>query len=225
MSKIPRIILFGKQGAGKGTQAQLLCEKYSIVHLSTGDIFRHAIKQSTPAGKEVKSFLDQGQLVPDEVVIKVVKEKFENEDAILNSGFILDGFPRTNFQAQSLYVLLKEKDAPLTCAVDIAVDNEIVLNRISGRRICVECGAIYNVNNPPTKGWICDNCGGDVRQRADDSELAIKTRLALYEKETAPLLEFYKKQNLLVEVDGLGSAQEVLDRIVDVVEDRLTSLD
>ena len=211
MSKIPRIILFGKQGAGKGTQAQLLCEKYSIVHLSTGDIFRHAIKQSTPAGKEVKSFLDQGQLVPDEVVI--------------NSGFILDGFPRTNFQAQSLYVLLKEKDAPLTCAVDIAVDNEIVLNRISGRRICVECGAIYNVNNPPTKGWICDNCGGDVRQRADDSELAIKTRLALYEKETAPLLEFYKKQNLLVEVDGLGSAQEVLDRIVDVVEDRLTSLD
>lgn len=140
---------FGKQGAGKGTQAQLLVKEYSLVHLSTGDIFRLAIKQSTPAGKEAKSYLDQGQLVPDDVVIKVVNEKFENDEDLLKCGFVLDGFPRTNSQAIALEELLRRKKAPLSCAINIAVDNDIVMSRITGRRICVECGSIYNLSNPP----------------------------------------------------------------------------
>jgi adenylate kinase len=217
----PRLILFGKQGAGKGTQAQLLCKQYKLVHLSTGDIFRLAIKQSTPAGKEAKSFLDQGQLVPDDVVNKVVREKFEVDDNLSKFGFILDGYPRTNFQALALETMLKEKDLPLTCAININVDSDIVMARITGRRVCIECGTIYNVSDPPKNGWVCDRCGGDVRQRADDSELAIKTRLALYEKETAPLLYFYQKRNLLDEVDGLGSTDEVFERISEVVNKRL----
>ena len=218
---VPRLILFGKQGAEKGTQAQLLVKEYSLVHLSTGDIFRLAIKQSTPAGKEAKSYLDQGQLVPDDVVIKVVNEKFENDEDLLKCGFVLDGFPRTNSQAIALEELLRRKKAPLSCAINIAVDNDIVMSRITGRRICVECGSIYNLSNPPKNGWICDQCGGDVRQRADDTELAIKTRLALYERETSPLLEFYGNCNLLEEVDGLGTTEEVSIRIKNVVEKRV----
>lgn len=217
----PRLILFGKQGAGKGTQAQLLCKHYKLVHLSTGDIFRLAIKQSTPAGKEAKSYLDQGQLVPDDVVNKVVREKFEVDENLSKFGFILDGYPRTNSQALALEKLLKEKDLPLTSAININVDSDIVMARITGRRVCIECGTIYNVSNPPKNGWVCDRCGGDVRQRADDSELAIKTRLALYEKETAPLLEFYSERNLLDEVDGLGSTDEVFERISKLVNDRI----
>lgn len=218
---IPRLILFGKQGAGKGTQAQLLTKEYSVVHLSTGDIFRAAIKEGTPAGKEAKAFIDQGQLVPDDVTIKVVKEKFEIDNQLLEVGFVLDGFPRTNEQANALELLLKEKDAPLTCAINLAVDSDIVMARLTGRRVCVECGTIYNVSKPPTNGWICDVCGGDVRQRADDSELAIKTRLALYEKETAPLLEYYENRNLLEEVDGLGSTDEVFERVKEAIASRM----
>ena len=218
---VPCLILYGKQGAGKGTQAQLLVKEYSLVHLSTGDIFRLAIKQSTPAGKEAKSYLDQGQLVPDDVVIKVVNEKFEKDEDLLKCGFVLDGFPRTNSQAIALEELLRRKKAPLSCAINIAVDNDIVMSRITGRRICVECGSIYNLSNPPKNGWICDQCGGDVRQRADDTELAIKTRLALYERETSPLLEFYGNCNLLEEVDGLGTTEEVSIRIKNVVEKRV----
>lgn len=218
---IPRLILFGKQGAGKGTQAQLLVKEFSIVHLSTGDVFRSSIKEGTPAGKEAKAFIDQGQLVPDDVTIKVVQERFETDKKLLEVGFVLDGFPRTNDQAKALEILLKEKDAPLTCAINLAVDSDIVMARITGRRVCVECGTIYNISNPPKNGWFCDVCGGDVRQRADDSELAIKTRLALYEKETAPLLKYYQERGLLQEVDGLGSAQDVFSRVKTVVLNQL----
>lgn len=182
MTQAPRLILFGKQGAGKGTQAQLLVANYSLEHLSTGDIFRAAIRQGTPAGKEARSFLDQGELVPDDTVIKVVTEKFDTVPELLTKGFVLDGFPRTNMQAYALEKLLDSKDSPLHCAINIEVDRDVVLKRLTGRRVCVECGTIYHVEHPPTKSWTCDVCGGEVRQRADDSELAIKRRLDLYEK-------------------------------------------
>lgn len=219
MTKKPRIILFGKQGAGKGTQAALLVKHFGSHHLSTGDIFRAAIKEGTPAGKEAQSYIEQGQLVPDETVIKVVSEKFNSSPALLNDGFILDGFPRTYTQAVALDELLKDKQAPLHKAINIEVDREIVMKRITGRRVCVNCGAIYHIDNPPKNNWTCDICSADVQQRNDDTEDAIKTRLDLYEKETAPLLEYYEKNGLLEVVNGEGQASEVLDRILMVLDE------
>lgn len=221
MTQAPRLILFGKQGAGKGTQAQLLVANYSLEHLSTGDIFRAAIRQGTPAGKEARSFLDQGELVPDDTVIKVVTEKFDTVPELLTKGFVLDGFPRTNMQAYALEKLLDSKDSPLHCAINIEVDRDVVLKRLTGRRVCVECGTIYHVEHPPTKSWTCDVCGGEVRQRADDSELAIKRRLDLYEKETTPLLKFYQERDLLEHVDGLGTTEEVFSRLEEVLNRRV----
>lgn len=222
MANTPRIILFGKQGAGKGTQAQLLVSRHSIEHLSTGDIFRAAIKEGTPAGKEVRSFIDQGELVPDETVIRVVHEKFESAPELLDKGFVLDGFPRTSIQAYALEKFLESFEAPLHCAINMDVDEEIVLKRLTGRRVCIECGTNYHVENPPTKLWICDVCGGEVRQRADDSELAIKRRLDIYEKETQPLLKFYQDRDLLEVVDAFGTAEEVYSRIDAVLASRVT---
>lgn len=217
----PRLIVFGKQGAGKGTQAELLVENYSLTHLSTGDIFRAAIKEGTPAGKEARSYIDQGELVPDETVIKVVQEKFGSSPELLDKGFVLDGFPRTQSQAFALEKLLQEKDSPLHCAINIEVPREVVLSRLTGRRVCVECGAIYHVEHPPQTPWICDRCGGDVKQRADDSELAINRRLDIYEKETLPLLSFYEDRNLLEEVNGEGSAEEVFERVDEIIKSRV----
>ncbi len=220
MTQAPRIILFGKQGAGKGTQAELLVAHYALEHLSTGEIFRTAIRQGTPAGREARSFLDQGELVPDDTVIKVVQEKFQTMPELLTKGFVLDGFPRTNVQAVALEVLLKEKNAPLHCAINVEVDSDVVLKRLTGRRVCIECGTNYHVERPPKEQWICDRCGGEVRQRSDDSELAIKRRLEIYEKETQPLLAFYEDRGLLEIVDGLGTTEVVFARITEVVNNR-----
>ncbi len=218
----PRIILFGKQGAGKGTQAALLVEHFGSHHLSTGDIFRAAIKAGTPAGKEAQSYIDKGQLVPDETVIKVVAEKFDNSPELLSDGFILDGFPRTQGQASALEEILNQKNAPLHCAISIEVDTDIVMHRLTGRRVCADCGAIYHIDNPPKSDWTCDVCGGDVKQRKDDTPEAIQTRLELYEKETAPLLEFYDSKNLLEKVGGIGEAGNVLNRILEILERRIS---
>ena len=193
----PRIILFGKQGAGKGTQAQLLVTRHNLEHLSTGDIFRAAIKARTPAGREARSFIDQGELVPDETVIRVVHEKFETSPELLTKGFVLDGFPRTSVQAYSLEKMLDEMNSPLHCAINMDVEKDVVLERLTGRRVCTECGTNYHVDKPPTKPWTCDVCGGEVRQRPDDSDLAIKRRLDIYEKETQPMLKFYQERRLL----------------------------
>ncbi len=220
MTQPLRLILFGKQGAGKGTQAQLLVERYSIEHLSTGDIFRAAIRQGTPAGREARSFLDQGELVPDDTVIKVVEEKFETMPELLTKGFVLDGFPRTTVQAYALEKLLEEKKAPLHCAINVEVDSDVVLKRLTGRRVCVECGTNYHLEKPPTKPWTCDVCGGEVRQRPDDSELAIKRRLEIYERETQPLLKFYSDKDLLEVVDGLGTTEEVFTKIEHIISRR-----
>lgn len=221
MNASPRIILFGKQGAGKGTQAQLLLARRNLEHLSTGDIFRAAIKQNTPAGKEARSFIDQGELVPDETVIRVVTEKFETTPELLSKGFVLDGFPRTQTQAYALEKLLENLDAPLHCAINMEIKREVVLNRLTGRRVCIECGSNYHIDNPPKNPWTCDVCGGEVRQRKDDSELAINRRLDLYEKETQPLLSFYKERDLLEIVEAFGSAEEVFTRISNIIDMRV----
>jgi adenylate kinase len=223
MTESPRIILFGKQGAGKGTQAQLLLSRKNLEHLSTGDIFRAAIKENTPAGKEARSFIDQGELVPDETVIRVVQEKFESTPELLTKGFVLDGFPRTEVQAYALEKLLDEKKAPLHCAINMEIDREVVLMRLTGRRVCIECGTNYHIDKPPTNPWTCDVCGGEVRQRKDDSELAINRRLDLYEKETQPLLKFYKERGLLEIVDSIGSTDEVYSRIDSIISNRTSS--
>jgi len=221
MADTPRIILFGKQGAGKGTQAQLLLARKNLEHLSTGDIFRAAIKENTPAGKEARSFIDQGELVPDETVIRVVQERFETTPELISKGFVLDGFPRTEIQAYALEKLLNKKDAPLHCVINMEIEREVVLTRLTGRRVCIECGTNYHIDKPPTKPWTCDVCGGEVRQRKDDSELAINRRLDIYEKETQPLLKFYKERGLLEIIDSIGSTEEVYSRIETVLQARI----
>lgn len=213
----PRLVLLGKQGAGKGTQAALLAQHYGVEHLSTGDVFRAAAAENTPAGLEVKRFLDTGELVPDEIVIRVVDEHFA-EGGPLESGFVLDGFPRTLVQAQELDQVLVGH--PLDLVLDIEVPTEVVLDRIAGRRVCVNCGATYHVNLPPVHDWTCDVCGGHVVQRDDDTEAAIERRLELYDQVTVPIIHFYRKRGKLVSVDGNGDGDEVFARLLKEIDSR-----
>ena len=190
----PRLVLLGKQGAGKGTQAQLLADNYGVEHLSTGDMFRAAAAKGTPAGLEAKAFMDEGNLVPDDTVIRVVEERFTPR--FRRRGFVLDGYPRTRPQAEALEVVLDGQ--PLDAVLDLEVPTEIVLDRIAGRRVCVNCGALYHVNMPPQQNWSCDLCGGHVVQRDDDTEEAVQRRLELYELETVPIIDFYRDLGKLV---------------------------
>jgi adenylate kinase len=215
----PRLVLLGKQGAGKGTQATGLSQRYDVVHLSTGEIFRAAAAAGTPVGVEVSRYMDTGELVPDEIVIRVVDEYFA-PGGPMDGGFVLDGFPRTLPQAEELEVVLA--DRPLHLVVDIDVPTEIVLDRIAGRRVCENCATVYHLNMPPKQNWTCDNCGGRVVQRADDTEEAIERRLALYEEQTVPIVDFYKGLGKLVVVDGVGNGDEVLDRIVAEIDGHFT---
>jgi adenylate kinase len=212
------LVLLGKPGAGKGTQASLLSAHYGVEHLSTGDVFRAAVAQGTPVGLEVKRFLDTGELVPDEIVIRVVDEHFA-AGGPLEDGFILDGFPRTLVQAEELEQVL-DGQAPLDLVLDIEVPTETILDRIAGRRVCVECGATYHVSNPPTADWTCDNCGGDVVQRDDDTEAAVANRLEVYARQTVPIIDFYEKLGKLVVVDGVGEGAEVQERLVKEIDGR-----
>ncbi len=212
-----RLVLLGKPGAGKGTQAALLSQHYGVEHLSTGDVFRSAVSQGTPVGLEVKRFMDTGELVPDEIVIRVVDEHFA-EGGPLEEGFILDGFPRTLVQAQELEKVLVGH--PLDLVLDIEVPTETILDRIAGRRVCVNCGATYHVNKRPAVDWTCDVCGGDVVQRDDDTEEAVATRLQVYGRQTVPIIEFYENLGKLVVVDGYGSGDEVQDRLLKEIDGR-----
>jgi adenylate kinase len=214
----PRLVLLGMPGSGKGTQSALLSGHYDVSHLSTGELFRAAVAQGTPIGREVKVFLDNGDLVPDDIVIRVVEEYFA-EGGPLEDGFILDGFPRTLVQAEALDRVLV--GSPLDLVLDLEVPSAVILDRIAGRRVCAKCGNTYHVTQPPEHGWTCDTCGGDVVLREDDTEEAVRRRLELYEEVTVPIIEFYRKLGLLVVIDGDGSATDVHERLLKEIDGRV----
>jgi adenylate kinase len=204
-----KIILLGAPGAGKGTQAKRLAEKYNIPHISTGDIFRANIKNATPIGKVAKSYIDKGQLVPDEVTVEIVKQRLLEDDC--QNGYLLDGFPRNVFQAEEL-----DKFSNVEKVVDISVDFSKLLARITGRRVCLACGESYHVStlNGETQ---CAKCGDTLIQRADDNEETVKSRLDVYKNQTAPLIEYYTKAGKLVTIDGDKDITEVFNEIVKVL--------
>lgn len=213
-----RMILLGPPGAGKGTQAKLISEKYSIPHISTGDIFRKNISEKTPLGIKAKEYMDKGQLVPDELTIDLVKDRLTNEDC--KGGFLLDGFPRTVKQAEALEDFLRDKGKAIDTALLINVPNEFILERMTGRRVCPSCGASYHIKyNPPIHSDKCDVCGSDIIQRKDDSEETVSERLDVYKKQTQPLIDFYKERNLLSVVDGTKAINEVFEGICALLGD------
>lgn len=210
------ILLMGPPGAGKGTQAEVLRDKYQIPHISTGDMFRSAVKQGTELGKEAKRYMDSGQLVPDEVTIGIVRESLSKPEN--HKGFILDGFPRTIEQAEALDKILQELDIKLNGVVDITVQDDILVYRITGRRICQSCGATYHIKfNPPKVEGICDKCGGTLYQRDDDREETVKKRVDVYNKQTRPLIDYYSKQGVYVKIDGTQEINKVLSDIVNAL--------
>jgi adenylate kinase len=212
-----RLVLLGKQGAGKGTQCVALSRHYVIAHISTGDIFRAAAKAGTGFGRRAKEYMDAGELVPDEVVNGLVRERLSKEDT--KRGFLLDGFPRNVHQAESLDEMLEPRGIDLV--IDIEVATDVVLKRLAGRRVCVDCGTNYSIDVPPRDDWSCDRCGGKVVQREDDTEHAITRRLRLYEEQTEPLIAWYMRRDKLVSVDGVGSAERVTARIVQAIDGRM----
>ena len=211
-----RLVIFGPQGAGKGTQGKRIAEKWHIRAIATGDIFRDAIASESKLGREVKEIVESGQLVTDELTIELVKERLGQEDAV--SGWLLDGFPRNTEQAQALDRLLTEEEGELDAALVLEVPEEVTMKRIMGRRVCSECGRNYHVDAPPQSDWSCDNCGGEVVQRPDDAdEEAIRQRLKTYYEETEPLGEFYDDKGLLRRIDGVGLHNEVFQRILSAI--------
>ena len=207
-----RLILLGAPGAGKGTQAIEIKEELNITHISTGDIFRANIKDGTELGKKAKGYMDEGKLVPDELTIELVKDRLRKDDA--KNGFLLDGFPRTIPQAEALDGFLKEEGIKLDRVVNIDVDKSVLLDRITGRRVCKDCKASFHIAfNPPKKENVCDHCGGELIQRADDNEETVKNRIGVYEKETSPLIDYYNKQGLVLNIDGNKSPKEVTKEI------------
>jgi adenylate kinase len=213
-----RIVMLGKQGAGKGTQAVRLSRHYVVPHVSTGDTFRASVRSGSEFGQKAKQFLDAGELVPDEIVIGVVRERLTKDDTT-HRGFILDGFPRTVGQAEALMDILAPRWLDVVLNLDIATSE--VLGRLASRRVCSDCGANYGVvDNPPRLPGICDVCGGEVVQRDDDTELAIRRRLELYERETAPLIEWFENRGVLTTAMGTGTPDEVTERLVAEVNRR-----
>lgn len=208
-----RLILVGPPGAGKGTQAVNLAAHFSIPHISTGDIFRSNLKEGTPLGLEAKSYMDRGELVPDEVTNKMVKDRLGNEDVA--SGFLLDGFPRNVIQAEVLRAILSEKQTPLDAALELGVDSEEIIKRLAGRRTCKECQKAFHVDYEPSEvAGICDACGGTLYQRDDDKEDVIARRLEVYNEQTAPIIDFYRREGLLVTIPAMGPVDEITQRAI-----------
>lgn len=208
-----KLVILGPPGAGKGTQAEYIVERYNIPHISTGDIFRENIKNNTELGKEAKSYMDKGLLVPDDLVIALVEDRLNKADA--KEGFLLDGFPRTVAQAVSLDSILDKNNDKLTKVINISVDPEILIERAVGRRVCKTCGMTYHVKfNPPKEEGICDKDGTKLIQRDDDTEETVKTRISVYFDQTAPLIDYYRAQNLLIDIDGAKDIDKVFDDIV-----------
>ncbi len=206
------MVLLGPPGAGKGTQAVKIAKQYSIPHISTGDIFRAAIKEGTDLGRKAKGYMDKGELVPDSLVTQIVAERIKRDDCA--PGFLLDGFPRTLPQAEALDKILKGNSCPLTAVINMTVDREPLIARLTARRTCSSCGENYNLmSKAPKKEGVCDKCGGKLYQRDDDKRETIENRLSVYEKQTAPLIQYYQKSGRLVSVSGEGAIDEVSARI------------
>jgi adenylate kinase len=203
-----RLILLGPPGAGKGTQAANIVTKFSLPHISTGDIFRANIKQGTDLGKRAKEYMDKGELVPDSLVVELVEDRLQQDDT--KDGFMLDGFPRTLPQAEALDSVLANMGSELNYVVNIVVDPSVLVERAVGRRICKDCGATYHVKfNPSKVEGVCDKCSGELYQRSDDNEETVTNRISVYTNETAPLVEYYKSSGKLVNIDGLQDIDKV----------------
>ncbi len=213
-----RLILLGPPMAGKGTQAKLLCEHFGIPHISTGDILRRNVSEETELGLKAKTYMDRGDLVPDDLILGLVRSELDRTD--LDKGFLFDGYPRTTVQADSLSSYLLEKEKPLDRVILLRVEEEILIQRATGRRMCSNCGASYHLDNmPPKLEGICDVCGEKaLYQRSDDKEETVKNRLDVYKKQTEPLIDFYKKQENLLEIAGAGGPEEVFKMIIDHLE-------
>lgn len=211
-----RLVLLGAPGAGKGTQAKKLIEKHGIPQISTGDILRKAVADGTPLGKEAKSYMDKGDLVPDKVVIGLIEDRLKQPDC--KKGFILDGFPRNTPQAETLDAMLKKLNMPLDSALSVDVPKDDLMKRLTGRRTCKGCQQMYNVYfSPPKKNGVCDKCGGELFHRDDDKEETIKRRLDVYDAQTAPLINYYKKSGILKSVIGVGGIDEIFKKVCSVL--------
>ena len=212
-----RLVILGRQGAGKGTQCVRLSRHYVVPHISTGDMLRAAVREGTELGNMAKEVMDAGGLVGDDIMIGIVRERLAKADADTR-GYILDGFPRTVAQAEALDMITAAK--PIHVAIDLDVPREIVLERLSSRRVCRDCGTNYTATGTEPSPWICDVCGGDVQQRADDTPEAVNRRLDLYESQTSPLIEYYASRGALSVINGVGQPEHVFRRLTDTVESR-----
>ena len=212
-----KIIMLGAPGAGKGTQAKLIAEKYGIPHISTGDIFRANIKEGTELGKEAKEYMDKGQLVPDELTVRILLDRVAKDDC--KNGYVLDGFPRTIPQAEVLDEEVSKLGDKIDFAINVDVPDENIIRRMGGRRACLKCGATYHIEHiPPKKEGICDTCGSELVLRDDDKPETVKNRLDVYHKQTQPLIDYYGKKNILKTVDGTRDMNDVFADIVKLLE-------
>jgi adenylate kinase len=209
-------VVLGKQGAGKGTQCVRLSHHYVVPHVSTGDMLRGEVKSRSSFGQRAEELMDKGELIPDDMVMEMVSSRLSERDT-RGRGFVLDGCPRTTGQAEALEMIVEPFNLDLV--IDLQVPTALVLKRLASRRVCVDCGANYSTAAPPLVNWTCDVCGGEVIQREDDTEEAIMRRLSLYEEETAPLLDWYKKRSLLSEINGTGSPDAVTRRVVGAIDE------
>ena len=214
-----KVIMLGAPGAGKGSQASRIAKEYQLPHISTGDIFRANLKEETELGKRAKSFMDKGELVPDDITIAMLLERIHKEDC--KNGYILDGFPRTIPQAEALKEALAKKDEKIDLALDVEASDELIIKRMAGRRTCPACGAIYHiVTLPPKTEGICDRCGADLIQRKDDNEETVKNRLKIYHEVTEPLISYYKKEGILEEIDGAEELDKVFEKVKRIIHKR-----
>lgn len=212
-----RLVLLGRQGSGKGTQCVRMSRHFVVPHISTGDMLRAAVREGTEIGKMAKAIIDAGGLVGDDIMVSLVTERLAQDDARIR-GYVLDGFPRTVSQAESLDIVTT--NGPLDLVIDLVVPRDLVLARLSIRRVCRDCGTNYQAHDHLATQWSCENCGGDVVQRDDDTPEAINHRLDLYESQTEPLIDFYGNTGRLAQVDGVGSPDEVFDRLIETIEQR-----